>query len=161
MNIGQHNAMMEPLVQRWSNILLPPLHIKLGLMKNYIKALVKEGGAFQFLRSKFKYITEAKINAGILNGPQIRELISDSNFDESMTNDEIQAWISLKSIIQNFLGNNRSPEYEEIVDVLMNNFRILVSRMSIKMHFLISHLDYFHQTVVTTVNNKANVFTRI
>ena len=62
-----------------------------------------------------------------------------------MTNDEIHAWISLKSIIKNFLGNNRSPEYEEIVDVdlLMNNFRILGSRMSIKMHFLISHLDYF------------------
>ena len=95
MNIGQHNAMMEPLVQR-CNILLPPLHIKLGLMKNYIKALVKEGGAFQFLRSTFKYISEAKINAGILNGPQIPELISDSNFDESMTNDEIQARISLK-----------------------------------------------------------------
>ena len=55
----------------------------------------------------------------------MRELISDSNFDESMTNDEIQAWISLKSIIKKFLGNNRSPEYEEIVDVLMNNFRIL------------------------------------
>ena len=142
MNIGQHNAMMEPLVQRY-NMLLPPLHIKLGLMKNYIKALVKEGGAFQFLRSKFKYISEAKINAGILNGPQIRELISNSNFDESMTNDEIQAWISLKSVIQNFLGNNRGPEYEEIVDVLMNNFRILGSRMSIKMNFLNSHLDYF------------------
>ena len=78
-------------------------------MKNYIKALVKEGGAFTFLRSKFKYISEAKINAGILNGPQIRELNSDSNFDESMTNDEIQAWISWKSIIKNFLGNNRSP----------------------------------------------------
>lgn len=31
------------------NILLPPLHIKLGLMKNYTKALDKDGPTFKFL----------------------------------------------------------------------------------------------------------------
>ena len=38
MDPSEHNMMKEQLVDR-SNILLPPLHIKLGLIKNLIKAL--------------------------------------------------------------------------------------------------------------------------
>ena len=83
MDVGDHNMMKEQLVDR-SNILLPPLHIKLGLIKNLIKALDKEGNTFQFLKNKFPYISEAKINAGILNGPQIRELMHDMDFDSCM-----------------------------------------------------------------------------
>jgi hypothetical protein len=36
-----------------NEIILPPLHIKLGLMKNFIKAIVKEGLAFSHLKEKF------------------------------------------------------------------------------------------------------------
>ena len=43
------------------NIFLPPLHIKFGLMKNYIKALDKDGPTFRFLRRKFPRISEAKL----------------------------------------------------------------------------------------------------
>ena len=35
-----------------SNILLPPLHIKLGLMKQFVKALPKDGQCFQYLCDK-------------------------------------------------------------------------------------------------------------
>ena len=58
-----------------NRILLPPSHIKLDVMKNSIKALDQNGSTMQFLRRKFPKISEAKISAGILNGPQIRELI--------------------------------------------------------------------------------------
>ena len=37
-------------------VLLPPLHIKLGLIKNFVKAIVKynkEGEGFQSIKSKF------------------------------------------------------------------------------------------------------------
>ncbi|KAK3865951.1 hypothetical protein Pcinc_028473 [Petrolisthes cinctipes] len=51
---------------------------------------------------------------------------------------ELSAWLCLKSVIGNFLGNHQSPEYEKTVDELMESFR-----MSVKMHFLRSHLDYF------------------
>ena len=52
-------------------------------------------------------------------------------------------WISLKLIIKNFLGNHQSKECEIIVSDLMLNYKNLGSGMSIKMHFLDSHLAYF------------------
>ena len=125
------------------NILLPPLHIKLGLMRSFIRAVNKEGKAFTFLKQKFPRVSEAKLTAGIFDGPQIRELMKDSQFDESMEDKERNAWLSLKSIIKNFLGNYRSPEYETAIEELLQNFQLLGARMSIKMHFLSSHLNYF------------------
>src|SRR5277367_97272 len=51
--------------------------------------------------------------------------------------------VRCKSIIQNFLGNHRSPDYAHVVEQLLHSFKALGARMSIKMHFLSSHLDYF------------------
>uniref|UniRef100_UPI00358E4839 uncharacterized protein n=1 Tax=Myxine glutinosa TaxID=7769 RepID=UPI00358E4839 len=139
---GSHNVVSHALVNP-QKILLPPLHIKLGLMKNFVKALNKEGRAFAFLNKKFPRVSEAKLKAGIFDGPQIRELMKDPKFDESMESNERNAWLSFKSIVTNFLGNHRSPEYECVVEGLLQSFQALGARMSIKMHFLSSHLDYF------------------
>lgn len=139
---GSHNVQSQPLVSP-QDILLPPLHIKLGLMKNFTKALNKEGQGFAFLKQKFSRISIAKLQAGIFDGPQIRELIKDSKFDECLEEKELNAWLAFKSIVTNFLGNHRSPEYERVVEELLQSFQTLGARMSIKMHFLSSHLDYF------------------
>ena len=42
-----------------------------------------------------------------------------------------------------FFGNKRSSEYILHVGQLLESFQSLGARMSIKMHFLQSHLDYF------------------
>ena len=73
---GLKNVQSASLVDP-QNILLPPLHIKLSLMKNYIKALDKDGSTFKFLQIKFSHISEAKLQTGVFNGPQIRELAKD------------------------------------------------------------------------------------
>ena len=44
--------------------------------------------------------------------------------------------------MNNFFGN-KSSEYIFIVQELMQSFKALGARMSVKMHFLRSHLDYF------------------
>ena len=49
---GERNVPNEPLVNP-NESLLPPLHIELGLMKNFVKSMNKDGEAFQYLRSKF------------------------------------------------------------------------------------------------------------
>ena len=56
---------------------------------------------------------------------------------------ELFAWLSLKSAISNFLGNHRSSQYQRVVDELTKNFRQNDARISVKMCFLRSHLDYF------------------
>ena len=43
---GEHSLKENPLVDM-NKVLLPPLHIKLGLMKIFVKALHKNGAAFQ------------------------------------------------------------------------------------------------------------------
>ena len=69
--------------------------------------------------------------------------MKDSSFDEILTGNERTAWVSFKNVCTNFLGKRRSQDYEEMVQVLMQSFQALGARMSIKMHFLHFHLDYF------------------
>ena len=45
-----------------------------------------------------------KVKAGILDGPQIRELIKDASFGDSLNPTELSAWLSLKLVIANFPG---------------------------------------------------------
>ena len=62
------------------NILLSSLHIKLGFMKNYVKALNKDAPMFRFLQRKFSRIYEAKVQAGAFDWPQIGEKTKDKGF---------------------------------------------------------------------------------
>ena len=48
------NDVKCPFLIDLQSILLPPLHIKLGLMKNCTKAQNQDGAAFKFLRMKFQ-----------------------------------------------------------------------------------------------------------
>ena len=80
-----------PLVDP-KNILTSPLHIKLGLMKNFVKALVKSNSSgFAFLSKKFPKISEAKLKGNFV-GPQIREVLKDPNFEKTLTALEQRAW---------------------------------------------------------------------
>ena len=139
---GKHNILKPPLVNR-DKIILPPLHIKLGLMKQFVKALPLDGDVHKYLREKFVKLSDMKIKAGIFDGPQIRELIKDDAFEEAMSLDEKNAWRAFKYIVADFLGNHRSVDYECVVQELLHYYHKIGARMSLKMHFLSSHLDFF------------------
>ena len=64
-------------------------------------------------------------------------------FDEALSEAELSAWQSLKSVDTNFLGKHRSAEYEKEIEKLLKSSRQPGARMSVKLHFLQSHLDYF------------------
>ena len=59
---------------------LSPLHIKLGIFKNFIKALDRESESVKRLHQIFPNLSEAKLTAAILNGPDIQKLTSDLIF---------------------------------------------------------------------------------
>ena len=139
---GGPNLIEEPLVDR-SVIVSPPLHIKLGLMKQFVKALDKDQECFQHIRRTLPSLSYEKTKAGIFDGPQIRKLMSDIDFIETMTEVEKAAWTSFVDICTKFLGNYKSPNYNSIVVDLLTNYQRLGCNMSIKMHFLHSHLDAF------------------
>jgi hypothetical protein len=70
---------------------LLPLHIKLGLMKNFVKGMDKTGPGFEYVRNKFPNVSDVKIKEGVFIGPQIRELMQDKHFDEDLNETERKA----------------------------------------------------------------------
>ena len=54
------NVEKQPQVEQ-SNILLPSMHLKLGLMKHFVKAMNQEEAVFTYLREKFPRLNEAKL----------------------------------------------------------------------------------------------------
>ena len=96
-------------------VLLPPLHIKLGKMKQFVKALPKVGETFKYLSTKFPRLSEAKLKEGVFVGPDIRKLMKDNNFENLMNNVERSAWNSFKDVVTKFLGNQKDQDFENIV----------------------------------------------
>ena len=135
MDIGENNIINNPLVAR-EKIIFPPLHIKLGLMKQFVKALDKNGSCFAYIGEKMPQLSTEKIKAGILDGPQIRQLIKDNAFVHSMNEVERKAWTSFVAVIRNFLGKRKAENYVVLVNEMLNSFRSLGCNMSIKVHYL-------------------------
>ena len=142
LQVGEKNIINEALVSQ-DKIIFPPLHIKLGLMKQFVKALSKEGERFRYFRSSFVGLSEEKLKAGIFDGPQTRQLINDDDFINSMSEPEECAWRAFADIARNFIGNRKAENYEELVLRLLGSYQQRGSNMSIKVHFLFSHLDKF------------------
>ena len=143
---GQYNVAHEALVDR-QKILLPPLHIKLGLMKNFVKALDHAGEAFQHLKTLFPYLSEAKLKEGIFVGPQIRQVMFDKHFESKLEGCEMNAWISFKAVVNDFLGNHRAPNYKHSIRNMLECYRLMGCNMSLKIHFLHSHIDFFPENL--------------
>lgn len=146
MVVGAQNVINESLVAR-DRIILPPLHIKLGLMKQFVKALNKEGSCFEYIAHKLPGITMEKLKAGIFDGPQIRQLMNDPLFIPSMNEIESCAWSSFVLVAKNFLGNKKADNYAQLVEDMLLHFNKLGCNMSIKVHYLHSHLDRFPENL--------------
>jgi len=146
MVIGESNIIREPLVGR-EKIISPPMHIKLGLMKQFMKALDHDSPCFAYIGLKKRGVSSEKLKAGILDGPQIRQLINDSHFVDCMNEKEGKAWMAFIIVVNNFLSNKKAENYVELVETMLKNFKDLGCNMSIKVHYLHSNLDRFPENL--------------
>ncbi|UYV80607.1 hypothetical protein LAZ67_19000941 [Cordylochernes scorpioides] len=112
-------------------------------MKNFVKAMDRNASGFAYLKQKISSISEAKIKEGIFVGPQIRELQQDGNFQNSLNEVEAAAWNSFRNVCKNFVGSVKVENYRDIVNDLLLSYKALGCNMSLKIHFLHSHLDFF------------------
>lgn len=62
-------------------VLLPPLHMKLGLMKQFVEALPKDEQCFKYLCEKFSRLSDAKLKESIFAVPNIRKMMFDPEFE--------------------------------------------------------------------------------
>ena len=104
-------------------------------MKQFIKALDRDSDCFHYICSTFSRVSDEKKKAGIFEG--------DPSFMARMPAVEVLAWVAFTNVVQGFLGNKKYDNYKEIVDELLFSLRGLGCRMSIKLHYLHSHLDKF------------------
>jgi hypothetical protein len=116
---GEKNV-VSPLVIL-EKICLPLLHIKLGLMKNFVKGMDITGCEFKYVRNKFPNVSDAKIKEGMFIEPQVREMIQDKQFDEDLNETERNAWLSFKRI----LGNHKAVNYQDVVQDLLTLYKAI------------------------------------
>ena len=138
--IGTYNVKQQPLVDA-AKILMLPLHIKLGLIKQFVKQLNREGETFKYIQELFPKLSEAKIKAGAFVGPEVKRLINSVDFPEMLSEVERTAWTCFVSVVNGFLGNHKAENYREHVDGLVDAYEKMGCRMSLKVHVLHAHLD--------------------
>ena len=127
----------EALVER-EQIVFPPLLIKLGLIKQFVKALNKDGDCFKYLRTRFHRLSDEKVKSGIFNGPDIRKLIKDPEFTAFMMDTEYDAWQAFVSVVKGFLGNRRDDNYVNLINSLLESFHKLGCNIT-----YITYIPYF------------------
>ena len=64
------------------------LHIKLGLIKQFFKALDRNLEAFKYLQNFFPKLFEAKIKPCIFISPQIRKILECAEFFKKLSTTE-------------------------------------------------------------------------
>jgi hypothetical protein len=103
-----HQLLVDPC-----KVLLPPLHIKLGFMKNLLKALDRNGPAFSLLCEKFPRLSTEKIKTGVFIGTQIRQLFRNPPCDLVLSDDEKAGWNAFPNVATGFLGNLKVRQLQE------------------------------------------------
>ncbi|GBN33374.1 hypothetical protein AVEN_254889-1 [Araneus ventricosus] len=156
---GTKNISYEPLVIPQC-VFLPPLHLELGLRKIFVKALDREGVAFLHLRNKFKHLSEAKVKKGVFIDPQIKAVFRDEEFEKKLSEAEKAVWLAFKSVCTHFLGNKKAEDYEDLVGDMVKCFRVIGCNMSLKLHVLDSHLNFFPQNLGSISVSMGKDFTR-
>ncbi|KAI6647417.1 hypothetical protein LOD99_12413 [Oopsacas minuta] len=78
-----------------------------------------------------------------------------------MTGVEAAAWYSFVDVVKGLLGNTKVANYHNLVKGMLKNFHSLGTRMSIKLHYLYSHLERFPENLGDLAKNRASDSTKI
>ena len=124
--------------------------------KKFCKDHEPKRSCLYLLTKKFPRLSDAKLKEGIFIGPQIRDLIKEEYFDQLLEGDEKAVWDSFK-FVKTILGKRRAQNYEDLVNNRLQSYQKSGCNMSLKIHFLHSHLDFFQTIVVQWMMNTENV----
>jgi hypothetical protein len=100
------------------------------------------GSAFKYLTEKCPPLSEAKIKEGVFVDPQIRKLFRDNMFNNLLQDNEKKASDAFRLVSTNFLGSIRAENYKEYIEDT-SFYHKLGYNMSLKVHMLHSHLNFF------------------
>jgi hypothetical protein len=101
-------------------------------MKNFVKALDRNGPAFSFLCEKFPRLSTEKIKAGVFIGPQIHQLFRYPQFDLILSDDEKAVWNAFQHAATGLLGNVKAVNFRKLVENRITSYEKLGCNMSLK-----------------------------
>jgi hypothetical protein len=81
-------------------------------------------------------------------------------FNNLLKGDEKKAWDAFCLVSTNFVGNIRAENYKELIEDTLTLNQKLGCNMSLQIHRLHSHLDFFLTTAAWLVISTVNVFIR-
>ena len=81
-------------------------------------------------------------------GPQIRRMLASEELEGQMSDLERNARQAFRINVKEFLGKHRRDNYAILVSNLIESYEKLGCRISLKLHFLHSHLDFFRDNLV-------------
>ena len=139
MTVGENNALYEPLVP-CNKIIFPLLHIKAD---ETVCQSARKRCMLGIHMQSISWCDHWKAQKRY--SPDIRKLIKDQNFITSMNELESKTWRSFIAVTKNFLINKWSDDYVSLVQNMLDNYCDSGVNMSIKVHFLNSHLDRFSE----------------
>lgn len=125
------------------SLLVIPLHSKMFTMKQFVKALPKDGDTFECLANKFPRLSEAKLKEGVLVDPDIKTLMKGWLFQTKLEDIERSAWQFVKEVMKISHGNYNDPDFKNIVENMLVNLNALGCSVKLKLHFLNSYISYF------------------
>ena len=92
-----------------------------------------------------------------IDRPQIRSLIKDTNFISSINDVEASARKAFANVVM-MLGGGKQDGYNTLVENLATSFHSLECSMTIKLHFLHSHLDKIHENLWDVIDEHRGRF---
>ena len=95
----------------------------------------------------FPKLSEAKIKGRIFVGSQINTMLKSKTLEEKMNETEKEAWQAFRGVVDGFLTSKKDPIYKELVKKLIKSYQNMGCRISVKLHFLCSHLDFFQENL--------------
>jgi len=86
--------------------------------------------------------------------------MQNKQFDEGLNETERNAWLSFKRVCKDVLGNHKAVSYQDVVQDLLTSYNIMGCNMSLKIHFMESHSDFFPENSAESVTNMVKDFTK-
>lgn len=83
----------------------------------------------------------------MLVGPDIKKLLQDVEFYGHLSDIQKTAFDFMQLVITEFLGNSKVPNYAENIECMLIAFNNIGAKMSLKLHFLHSHLNFFKENL--------------
>ena len=71
---------------------------------------------------------------------------------------ELCASTAFTTAVKFFMGKTKAPNYKQLVETLLTNLHLLGANMSIKLHFLHSHLARFPENLSDMSNKQRERF---